>query len=706
VNKYKNWLAEEKKHLYSLKPFVVLKLNRPGENTLSEAALTELEVSIRKDYSGKVGGFVIVLENCLGADVKEIQAHQLAPDRGLAKNEVISLLERAHDFVQYLEKLLVPTVAAISGHCLGGGLELAMMCQARVLADTAKTRVGLPETKLGLIPGFGGTQTMPRLIPLEKALELISEGKIIGAAEALELGLADRLVKPENLVEKAVDLASMLRTGEVRPRAKRYRHTSWRKIPLVGRFAISFFTKKTVAANESSAAYPAAGKAVQAILASRSFPYGLEKERELFVDRLFSEESPNHIKVFFAEKELKKRNWFPEIYASVPKTVGVVGAGVMGRAIAYSIVSAGIPVVLYDNYPSSLHAGISWIENMFKKAVYKGIMSEKDAWQRRGLLTHANGLQGFAKCDFVIEAVKENLSIKRDLFGQLEKVVSKDAALMTNTSSILPSKIADGLSCPERFGAMHFFNPVEKISLVEVAGHAGTVNLYKAMAVELARKIGKVPVALEKECPELLVNRVLIPGLIASFTRAKEKGIHPMLIDRKFKNRGMLSGPFETGDLVGWDVMLDILKEISCNHPDYPSEKDLAKIMDSKRLGKKTGVGFYHWQGDRRGNFNDSILDTYHTGFISEGGSVRSFADVMRRSLYKGDKNTCGVVSSIVDEASDKMADEAVKIMEEGVCLDPKVINLAMILGCGCAPNRGGVFGLSPKYCGTSFNTL
>ena len=643
------------------------------KNLLRRKVLEELDetmgalAKLSPDYliitSGKPDTF------CAGADVEEI--------REVLKNpsDVEALLQKAHGILMKIRNASYPVVAAIDGECLGGGLELAMACHARVATSNRKTVFALPETSLGIIPGFGGTQTLPRLVGTRKALEIINGQKKLNGAEAVKCGLADSCVKPEELI------------GEARWRAyfisrdwnERFdRKTKGVKFPenllcvgkrLILRRALQEVLKKT------RGAYPAPLKAIEAVRASsKPIEKGLALERKLFAECAKSSEAKSLTSLFFLDKEARSKDWLPGVKVGVPKKIGIIGAGIMGSGIAYAAISSNIPVVLHDTFPEPVGKAVIFIETMFGKAVKMGKMTAEEAAAKRRLLkvSTGNDLSALADTDFVIEAIIEDLQLKRKMFAELEKVVSPQTVIATNTSSFLPSDLAAELQHKDRFCATHFFNPVHKMPLIEVAATPESSPETVAKALALTKAIGKTPVLLDRECPGLIVNRVLVTGMAWALDQLQTLKIDPWKIDEAMEKFGMEMGPFKTLDLVGFDIGYHVTKVMMSYYPqDYP--KAVADITINKYkdlLGKKTGKGFYIWKDEKAVKPNKSILEKFGWKIeCSSDDDVKAARNMLLLSMTR----------------------EAQKIVTTGVCKSSDMVDLSLILGAGLFPNRRGL---------------
>ena len=663
------------------------------QNKLKSEVMRELGVYLKEYHpnslviaSAKPDSF------CAGADVEEIR-------------EVLGNAMKVQEYLLEVEKIFLgiyeapyPVVAAVSGVCLGGGLELAMVCHERIAADHPKTMLGLPETSLGIIPGFGGTQTLPRIVGMQKALELILGGafKKLNASDALKCGLVSKVVASDKLIDEAKQLAKDLAASHHK-NGKRHKR-GIEKLPIFGqKLILHGALKMTMTATKG--AYPAPVKAIEAVsFSSGDMRRGLQREHQLFSECVRTPEAENLINIYFLKEEAKSRQWIdvgklaPFIYGPV----GIVGAGVMGQGIALAAISANLPVILHDSRPESVYNAVRYIEKNLGKDVARGKLDPDTAKKRRDLLsvTYGHDLSGLKNAGIVIEAIIENLDEKHKLLTTIEKTLKNpDAIIATNTSSLLPSEIAAPLARKDRFCAMHFFNPAERMELVEIAGIPETNPEKLAAAINLAKMLRKIPIVLKKECAGLVVNRVLVMGMSRAMLAMLQLGMRPWDIDRLLERYGFMMGPFKTADLVGFDTAEHVLKTMAHYYPEnYP---DLVRDMDLKEnkavLGKKTGRGFYVWH-EKKPNFFQRLA-----GQKDVEPNLRVDEEI-HFNKKAGDRNfqihPQSIVESTVADILQEMREEAQAIMTEKVMDSWDMLDLALILGAGICPNRRGLIGL------------
>ncbi|MHB1423272.1 MAG: 3-hydroxyacyl-CoA dehydrogenase NAD-binding domain-containing protein [Gemmataceae bacterium] len=650
----------------------LLTIDQPGSraNTLGQAMLGELEamaarLKARSDLhglifrSGKPGMFIA------GADLRELGS---APqDADTARK----LVKRGHDLIASLEELPFPTVAAIEGGCMGGGLELALGFDYRLASTHPKTEIGLPETKIGLIPGWGGTQRLTRLIGPSLAAEMICAGEAAKAERARQIGLVFDAVPPERLQDEAVRLLQETR------RSDEWKEIRKRKQQPVGlseeQMSFTFAVARAQVLAKSGGQYPAPLAALEAIAkgCNLTLPEGLKVETEQFVKLIGSPISRNLIAVFFMTQRLQKDPGVAD--ASVqPKTinqVGVLGAGIMGAGIAGAHVRRGIPALLIDNVPAALEKGVGNITKSLQGRVEIGRMAPAEAAGALGRLSTSMTLQALADRDVIIEAIVENEEAKVNTYRQVQKVMRPHAILASNTSTISITRMAGSVEHPENFAGMHFFNPVDRMQLVEVIRGDKTNDETVVALVALAKRIGKTPIVV-RDCPGFLVNRILFPYLNESLVLLQE-GANPRGLDKSATAFGMPMGPIALNDLVGLDTSLYAGRVINTAFADRAAPtRILDELVRAGRLGQKSGSGFYSYAKGARGVDDpafEAILAKCRTG---------------QRQVSN---------EEITDRLFLPMLTEASRLLSEGIVRDPGDVDMGLILGIGFPPFRGGI---------------
>lgn len=635
-----------------------LAFDRKGKsvNSLSRAAVKELGVILTKIlsnkleeldhkvagliiYSGKDTGFVA------GADVTEFTTVQSVDD---AKE----LLENGRNVFKQLEDLPIPTAAMIDGFCLGGGCELSLACDYRVASDKLSTKIGLPEVMLGIIPGWGGTVRLPKLIGGLNALPMMMQGRAVNGLQAYKMGLVDACV-PIRQLKKAVKIIVMNKASAKNKYAKKLSFLASLSNQAPFRNIFTFFARKQLAAKAQENHYPAPF----AIL-NNFEKYGIDNlERsyaaELSADLKLIEHSTtkNLLHVFFLQEKLKE---FAKKTDKKIKHVHVIGAGTMGGDIAAWCALKNIKVTLQDQSDAAIAPAMGRAFKLFKSKVKKDHLANL---MLDRITPDVNGL-GIKHADLIIEAIFEDLKVKQDLFVHLEKEARPDALLATNTSSILLDEINQVLADRSRLVGIHFFNPVAKMMLVEVVKGEHTDNNIADRAYGFVNQIGKLPLPVTSS-PGFLVNRVLSAYMHETFILLSENK-SPEIIDYAMKKFGMPMGPVEMADIVGLDICLSVAKNISKYYnEDIP--QILQEKVSAKQLGKKTNNGFYQYKNGKllKQKSNSINLDQNELKLISDRLVMRILNICM----------TC---------------------LREGVVDNAELVDAGLIFGAGFAPFRGG----------------
>jgi 3-hydroxyacyl-CoA dehydrogenase len=552
-----------------------------------------------------------------------------------------------------------PVVAAIHGTALGGGLELALICHYRVAVPSAK--FGLPEVNLGLLPGAGGTQRLPRIVGVERALEMMTTGKLIGAKQALEWDIVDALTEEAHLRRDAIAFASAA-LAERRP-LKRVRDRDDRIV--AARRTPDIFANFRAQNARTFRGFKAPENIIKAVEAAVQLPFdqGLARERELFGELLASAESAAQRYAFFAERETAKVTDLPAETPILPvRSLGVIGAGTMGGGIAMNFLNVGIPVTLVEANQEALDRGLAVIRKNYEASAKRGRMSMEQVEQRMGLITPRLDLAALADSDMVIEAVFESLEIKKEVFRRLDEIAKQDAILASNTSFLDIDEIAKATRRPQSVIGTHFFSPANVMRLLEVVRGRHTAKPVIATAMKLAKQIGKVPV-LSKVCHGFIANRLMHP-------RARQadalvlQGPTPQEIDRAIVDYGFAMGPFQMMDLVGLDV-------IGRDSSERSVQRDLVAMG---RLGQKKDGGYYDYD-EKRNAVPSSVAAEAIAAFARDFKIARlgplSADEIVTRLLYP-------------------VVNEGARILEEGIAMRASDIDVAAIMGYGWPVYRGG----------------
>jgi 3-hydroxyacyl-CoA dehydrogenase len=625
----------------------ILTIDSPPVNALGINVRRGLDEGFRK-FSADPAVKAIVLicggrTFFAGADITEFGKPQQEP--GLS--DVFDIIENGGK----------PVVAAIHGTALGGGLELALICNYRVAVPSAK--VGLPEVNLGLLPGAGGTQRLPRIVGVEVALDLITTGRPIGAKEALKLGVVDSLAEEGKLKEDAVAFA---RTIADQPPV-RVRDRQDKVDPYKGRPEVfAEFRKKNARAFRG---FKAPENIIKAIEAAVELPFdqGIAREWELFKELEPSIESQAQRYVFFGERETSK---IPDVPSSTPtipvKSVGVIGAGTMGGGITMNFLNVGIPVTLVEMNQAALDRGLSVIRKNYENTAKKGRMTQEQVEQRMALVTPAIGLEALSNVDLVIEAVFEEMGVKKDIFGKLDGIAKQGAILASNTSFLDLDEIASATKRPDWVVGLHFFSPANVMRLLEVVRGDKTSKEVIATAMKLAKQIGKVPV-LSRVCNGFIANRIMAKRGAQADAVILE-GPTPQEVDKVVYDYGFAMGPFQMIDLVGLDVI----------GRDETERSVRGDLVSRDRLGQKKNGGYYDYDESRKATPSpiaaELIADFAKSKNIENKGA-QSSEEILARLLYP-------------------VVNEGAKLMEEGIALRASDIDMAAILGYNWPVFTGG----------------
>ncbi len=605
-----------------------------------------------------------------GADIDEIKSMKKADDFRKA-------VQAGHEIFNLVEDLKIPVIAAIHGACLGGGCELALACDYRVASEDPATKIGLPEVKLGIIPGFGGCVRLPRVVGLEAALDIILAGKAVAARKAAKIGLVDKVVHPSILEEQALELArSLIAEG------KGKRRKSYKPASPVDKFKDSFIGRPIVFKMAGAAVfkqthghYPAPPKALEVI--RRTYGMGdraaaLAIEADGFCEVAVTDVSRHLINVFFMTEAVKKKTGVASGVKPLPiRAIGVLGAGTMGGGIAYVAADKGVEVRMKDISNDALAKGFEHARSIWDKLLKKRRISQHELTQRMNRVTGGLDYAGFGQLDVVIEAIVEDMKIKQRVIGETASKCKPDCIIATNTSSLSVSEMGKGHPNPENFVGMHFFNPVDKMPLVEVIRGARTSDVAVATIFELSKKMGKVPVVV-KDGPGFIVNRLLVPYLLEAMFLL-EDGMSIETVDKAYvEGVGMPMGPFRLIDEVGLDVCVKVAKIF---HESLGARIELPPALDkfgaAGRLGKKNGKGFYKY--DERGKSQGVDESIYGELGLGSPTDKLKTSEVVERGIF-----------TMINEAS-------LALIEERVVETPEEVDLAMIMGTGFPPFRGGL---------------
>jgi 3-hydroxyacyl-CoA dehydrogenase/enoyl-CoA hydratase/3-hydroxybutyryl-CoA epimerase len=658
-------------------------------NTFNREVMTEFEALIETLktrasefqalilFSKKTGNFIA------GADITLFQAAKTA-------EEASDLSRAGHKLLAHWEDLPFPKVVAINGTCLGGGCELSLASTAIIMSSDPSSRIGLPETQLGVIPGMGGCIRMPWKIGVAQALDLILSGKTLTGEKAYQAGLADALIAKENFEETATNWVisnlEKLKSGE--------RIAKEPKLGGMGGLAgkilesnpltrkIIFKKARDGVMEKTKGQYPAVLEAIQVIEETGTHyeanfrgarrEAAVEREAIGFGKMAATSISKNLIGLFFMTESVKKSNGLPSGKTAETKKIayaGVLGAGVMGGGIAQLLADKNINVQMKDLQMSGLELGIQSALALFKKSLKRKSITQRQFDQKLSHITPTTDYEGFKNAEIVIEAVVEKMDVKKAVLKEVENFIPANCVIATNTSSLSVSEMQTAMKNPERFCGMHFFNPVHRMPLVEVIRGKLSNDFAVSQTFQFSKQIGKTPIVV-KDSPGFLVNRLLMPYLSEAALMVEE-GVRIEQIDGAMLSFGMPMGPIALIDEVGLDVGDKVGHILFDAFGDrMPLPKTFDKLLAQKRLGKKTGSGFYIYSEDKKNKELDPNIYT-----------ILGIAGRSEKILNE----------DVIDRCVLAMVNEAARCLEESVVSDAATVDLGMIVGTGFPPFRGGL---------------
>lgn len=654
----------------------LITLDSPGRsaNILSQPTLKELEEHLnalesRSDihgliiYSGKPGTFIA------GADLAEFVSSMHQPGDHTAHAE--AMCRKGQQLFARLSKTPFVTITAIEGVCVGGGMELSLWCDRRVASSHPRTELGLPEVKIGLIPGWGGTVRLPRIAGLGNAVEMITSGDPVPATQALSLGIVSSVVATPQLLTTAIHLAKL----EHQQKTYLKDRERWEKPIALSKTEMAFLkaTASAMIGQQTQGNYPAPMVALETMLQSASMDTDSACQLEAKgLAKLFGGEVNRALlNVFFVTDRNKKDKGASDVALAKIHNVAVIGAGIMGSGIAGAHVKRSFAVTLSDASPEALGRGIkNTLEEVSFDRTTKA-PNPKKLLEYAPHLRSTSDLSELSQCDLVIEAIIEQADIKKKVFEQLEAVLRPDAILASNTSTIPITELAKSLKHPERFCGIHYFNPVRRMMLVEVIRGPQSSEATIASAVAHVKKLGKFPVVVQ-DGPGFLVNRLLFPYMNEALVLLSE-GVSMEAIDRAAKKFGMPMGPIELHDMVGMDTALFAGGVMSQALPHRMVESPiLAAMVSAGRLGNKSGAGFYSYKNKKGKRTVDPAVQALIQPHI-QGGSPQMDSDTLAARM----------ILPMLLEASDVLA--------AGLVRDAQDVDLGLIYGIGFPPFKGGL---------------
>ena len=628
----------------------IITLDSPPVNALSAPVREGLHKGVTEARNDKETEAIVIICKgrtfIAGADISEFGKEPKGP----------SLFE-VQEFIEDSNK---PVIAAIHGTALGGGLEVALTCHYRIAVPSA--RCGLPEVNLGLLPGAGGTQRLPRVVGVEKALQMVTSGQHVPASRCLEMGLVDELADEDKLLEDSISFAKKI-VSEKRPLVK---ISEMNEKVEAAKGNENLFKDFRASIARRARGFLAPEYNIQCIEAAvnKSFKDGIKVERKLFMELVTGNQSAAQRYAFFAQRQVAK---IPDIESDVEikpyKSIGVIGAGTMGGGISMNFANVGIPVTIVEQNQERLDKGLSIIRKNYENTANKGRISVEDVEKRTSLIVGSTSIEDLSECDLIIEAVFENMDLKKEIFRTLDKIMKDGAILATNTSALDVNEIAAETKRPEDVIGLHFFSPANVMRLLEIVRGEKTSKSVVATSMQMAKSIGKIA-AVVGVCPGFVGNRIL-----AQRQREANKlileGAMPWDVDDVLFEFGFPMGPFAMSDLAGLDIGWD---------------KDLSKgdtlrdrLCEAGRLGQKTGKGFYIYDEDRNKSPDPEVEEL-----------IKEFSNnhqIKRRPIEK---------EEILERCLYPMINEGFKILEEGMAIRASDIDIVWINGYGWPIYQGG----------------
>lgn len=604
----------------------------------------------------------------VGADITEFTSWFK-----LEEEDLTDKLRHAHNIFNDISNLCCPTVAAINGIALGGGMELALACDYRVMATTAK--IGLPETQLGIYPGWGGTVRLPRLIGADNACEWICGGAQKRSEDAFKDGAVDAVVAADKVNASARHLIQQVLDGKLDYHARRDELRAPMEFTPIEKMMV-FESVRGVVGAKAGKHYPAPMAAIKTIEKgiSQDMEKALDTEIKGFVKLAKGPVAKSLVNLFLSDQQIKKTAGKYAKNAVPVKQAAVLGAGIMGGGVAYQSASKGTPIIMKDIRPDALQLGLSEANKLFNGQVERGRLTTEKAFKAMNAIVPALSYGEFEHVDLVVEAVVENVKIKKSVLAEVETKIADDAILTSNTSTISITELAKDLKRPENFCGMHFFNPVHRMPLVEVIRGEKTSDAAIAKTVAYAQAMGKTPVVVN-DCPGFLVNRVLFP-YFAGFSLMMQEGADFQVVDKTMEKFGWPMGPAYLLDVVGIDTAYHADQVMAEGFPDrmkHEGTNAVDRLFELERFGQKNGKGFYTYTPDRKGKpkkvFNEEINELLAPVVTSQSELTED--DIVARMMIP-------------------LCIETVRCLEGNIVATAAEADMGLIYGIGFPPYLGG----------------
>lgn len=651
---------------------LILDLQDASVNKFNQQTLAELEQALTAiENNSAVKGLLLSSGKdvfVVGADITEFLGMFQ-----LAEEELIASIMQVNQLFSRLEDLPIPTAVAINGIALGGGLEICLATDYRVMADSAK--IGLPEVKLGIYPGWGGTVRLPRLIGADNAIEWIAAGKEARADEALKMGAVDAVVTLEQVRDAALDLLQQAISGKLDYKTKRQPKLEKLKLNAIEQM-MCFESAKGFVAGKAGPNYPAPVEAIKSMqkAANMGRDKALEVEAKGFAKMAKTPQAANLVGLFLNDQELKRKaRGYSKLAGKVDKAA-VLGAGIMGGGIAYQSAYRGTPILMKDVREEGVQLGLSEAAKLFAGQVERGRLTVPKMAEGLNRIRPTLSYGDFGDVDIVVEAVVENPKVKHAVLAEVEEQVSENCIIASNTSTISINYLAKALKRPQNFVGMHFFNPVHRMPLVEVIRGEHSSDEAVATTVAYAQKMGKNPIVVN-DCPGFLVNRVLFP-YFGGFAKLVSAGIDFTRIDKLMERFGWPMGPAYLMDVVGMDTAFHARDVMAAGFPDRMQEERetcVDALFKAERLGQKNGKGFYAYELDKKGK-QQKLVD-------------ESVAEVLTPIVYEQRELSD---EDIINYMMIPLCLETVRCLEDGIVETAAEADMGLIYGIGFPQFRGG----------------